>query len=83
MVAKARSSLDRGQCFARVSSLERASQQLKGRVLFAKVNSDENPLISLRFGIRSIPTLVRLKQGRKLARQPSALQAGQIVSFAG
>ncbi len=36
-----------------------------------------------RFGIRSIPTLVRLKAGRELARQAGALQAAQIVSFAG
>ena len=61
---------------------ERASQQLKGRVRFAKVNSDDNPLIAGRFGIRSIPTLVRLQAGRELARQTGALQAAQIVAFA-
>ena len=71
-----------GPCVAMAPQFERASQQLKGRVLFAKVNSDENPLISRRFGIRSIPTLVRLDAGREVARQAGALQAGQIVSFA-
>jgi thioredoxin 2 len=72
-----------GPCVGMAPQFERASQQLKGRVLFAKVNSDDNPLMANRFGIRSIPTLVRLKQGRELARQTGALQAGQIVSFAG
>ena len=71
-----------GPCLAMAPQFERASLQLKGRVLFAKVNSDENPLISRRFGIRSIPTLVRLDAGREVARQAGALQAGQIVSFA-
>ena len=71
-----------GPCLAMAPQFERASQQLKGQVLFAKVNSDENPLISRRFGIRSIPTLVRLEAGREIARQAGALQAGQIVSFA-
>jgi len=71
-----------GPCLGMAPQFERASQQLKGRVLFAKVNSDENPLTARRFGIRSIPTLVRLKAGRELGRQAGALQAGQIVSFA-
>ena len=70
-----------GPCVAMAPQFERAALQLKGRVVFAKVNSDENPLISRRFGIRSIPTLVRLDAGREVARQAGALQAGQIVSF--
>ena len=71
-----------GPCVAMAPQFERAALQLKGRVLFAKVNSDENPLTSRRFAIRSIPTLVRLDAGREVARQAGALQAGQIVSFA-
>jgi len=71
-----------GPCVAMAPQFERAALQLKGRVLFAKVNSDENPLISRRFAIRSIPTLVRLDAGREVARQAGALQTGQIVSFA-
>jgi thioredoxin 2 len=71
-----------GPCVAMAPQFERASQQLKGRVLFAKVNSDENPQTSGRFAIRSIPTLVRLDAGREVARQAGALQAGQIVAYA-
>ncbi len=71
-----------GPCLAMAPQFKSASQQLKGSVLFAKVNSDENPLTSRRFAIRSIPTLVRLDAGREVARQTGALQAGQIVSFA-
>jgi len=71
-----------GPCVAMAPQFERAALQLKGRVVFAKVNSDENPLISRRFAIRSIPTLVRLDAGREVARQAGALQTGQIVSFA-
>jgi thioredoxin 2 len=71
-----------GPCVAMAPHFERAAQQLKGRVLFAKVNSDKNPLLSRRFAIRSIPTLVRLDAGREVARQAGALQLGQIVSFA-
>lgn len=72
-----------GPCVGMAPQFDRAARQLKGKVLFAKVNSDENPLTARRFAIRSIPTLVRLESGRELARQSGALQAGQIVSFAG
>jgi thioredoxin 2 len=59
-----------------------AAAQLKGRAVFVKVNSDDNPRSAGRFGIRSIPTLVKLQGGREVARQSGALPAGQIVAFA-
>ena len=58
-------------------------KQLKGRALLVKVDSDNNPRLASRFGIRSIPTLLRLQQGRELRRQSGALPAPQIVAFAG
>jgi hypothetical protein len=63
--------------------LEQAAAQLKGRALLVKVNSDDNPLTSSRFGIRSLPTLVKLDHGREISRRSGALPAGQIVAFAG
>jgi len=72
-----------GPCLAMAPQFERAAQQLKGRALFAKVDSDRNPQIAGRFAIRSIPTLVRIESGRERARQTGALQAAQIVAFAG
>ena len=72
-----------GPCRAMAPSFEQAAAQLKGRVVFAKVNSDDSPQLSQRFGIRSIPTMVRLQKGRELGRRSGALPLGQIVSFAG
>lgn len=71
-----------GPCVAMAPQFEEAARQLKGRVLLAKVNGDDNPLTARRFGIRSLPTLVRLQSGRELARQAGAVQVAQIVSFA-
>ena len=72
-----------GPCRMMAPAFEQAAAQLKGRALLVKVNSDDNPLTSSRFGIRSIPTLVKLDHGRELARRSGALPAGQIVAFAG
>lgn len=56
---------------------------LPGRPIeLTDANFAESPVISRRFDIRSIPTLVRLDAGRETARQAGALQAAQIVSFA-
>jgi thioredoxin 2 len=71
-----------GPCKSMGPQYERAAADLKGRVMLAKVNSDDNPRIANKFGIRSIPTLVRLKNGQEVARQSGAVQASQIVAFA-
>ena len=72
-----------GPCRMMAPAFEQAAAQLKGRAVLAKVNSDDNPQIAARFGIRSIPTLVRLERGREVQRRSGALPAGQIVAFGG
>ncbi len=72
-----------GPCRMMAPAFAQAAAQLKGRALLVKVNSDDNPALSQRFAIRSIPTLVRLQGGRETQRQSGALPAGQIVALAG
>ena len=71
-----------GPCRAMAPAFEQAGKALVGRALLVKVNSDDNPALSARFGIRSIPTLVRLEQGRETARQSGAVPEKAIVAFA-
>ncbi|MCV2359924.1 thioredoxin TrxC [Paucibacter sp. TC2R-5] len=70
-----------GPCRQMAPQFAIAAQQLKGQVLLVKVNSDESPQLSQRFGIRSIPTLLQLQQGKELQRLSGALQAPQIVAW--
>ena len=39
----------------------------------AKLNTEAEPAIASRFGIRGIPTLIAFKNGREIARQSGAL----------
>lgn len=71
-----------GPCRMMAPAFEQAGRQLGGRALLVKVNSDDNPLLASRYGIRSIPTLVKLEGGRETARQSGALPAGAIVALA-
>ncbi len=72
-----------GPCRMMAPHFEQAARQLKGRVVFAKVDSDASPVTSARFAIRSIPTMVMLHAGKEAKRQAGAVQAAQIVAWAG
>jgi len=71
-----------GPCRQMAPQFAQAAGTLKGRALLVKVNSDDNPQTASRFGIRSIPTLVKLDRGREVSRVAGARPAGQIVQFA-
>ena len=44
--------------------IEELAKEYAGRVTFGKLNVDENPLVSNRFQVRSIPTILIFKNGR-------------------
>ena len=71
-----------GPCRQMAPQFEQAAGSLKGKALLVKVNSDDSPRTASRFGIRSIPTLVKLQAGREVKRQSGALPASAIVAFA-
>src|SRR3989441_7826334 len=53
-----------GPCRAISPVLEELASEAGGRVRLAKVNVDENPGLAARYGIRSIPTILFVKQGK-------------------
>lgn len=56
-----------GPCRSMLSSLDAVSQLEEFKaVKFVKINVDENPDISIRFGIRSIPVLKIFKEGHEV-----------------
>lgn len=59
------------------------ARRQKGRVLVAKVNTDENPGVSMRFGIRSIPTLTVMRGGQEVARQVGAVPMATLEQMVG
>jgi thioredoxin 2 len=71
-----------GPCRQMAPQFEQAAGTLKGKALLVKLNSDDNPRTASRFGIRGIPTLLKLQRGNEVARVAGARPAGQIVQFA-
>jgi len=71
-----------GPCRTMAPQFAQAAAQLKGRALFVKVNSDDNPRTSAQFAVRSIPTLVKLHAGREVDRVSGAMPAAQVAAWA-
>ena len=59
----------------------RPPARLEPRLRLAKLDTEAQPELAQRFGIRSIPTLIVLQQGREIARQSGALNAAQLQQF--
>jgi thioredoxin 2 len=59
------------------------ARRQRGRVLVAKVNTDENPGVSMRFGIRSSPTLTVMRGGQEVARQVGAVPMAALEQMVG
>jgi len=55
-------------CRAMEPTFEKLAENFSGQINFAKVNVDEAPELAGKFGIRSIPTLILVKDG-KVAEQ--------------
>ena len=53
-----------GPCRMVSPVIEALSREYTGRAKFVKVNTDENPELTERFGIMSIPTVMIFKEGK-------------------
>jgi thioredoxin 1 len=69
-----------GPCRMVAPIVEKLSHEMAGRLTIAKVNVDENPAISQRYGIRSIPTMMVVKDGRIVDQWVGALPESAIRS---
>ena len=67
-----------GPCRAIAPVLEELARASGGRVTLAKVNVDENPGLAARYGIRSIPTILFVKDGKVQDQVIGAVPKPQI-----
>ena len=68
-----------GPCRMIAPVVEQLAVELAGRVKVAKLNTDENPMTGSRFNVRSIPTLLVLKDGREVDRLVGAMPKQEIL----
>jgi thioredoxin 2 len=70
-----------GPCVGFAPVFVQAARTFEPRVRMAKLDTEAQPQLAQRFNIRSIPTLVMLRDGREIARQAGALSDAQLRQF--
>ena len=70
-----------GPCRQIGPALEELSTQYEGRVKIAKVNVDENPQVTAAMGIRGIPALFMIKDGKIIANKVGAAPKAALQSW--
>lgn len=58
-----------------------AAAQERNDIVFAKVDTEANPVLSARAGIRSIPTLMAFRENILVYSQPGALTAASLETL--
>ena len=62
-----------GPCRMVASSLEKVAKDYAGRLVVAKVNTDENQEWAIRYGVSGIPTMLFVSGGEVVHQQVGAL----------
>ncbi|MDQ4134068.1 MAG: thioredoxin [Actinomycetota bacterium] len=70
-----------GPCRVVGPALEQLAAEFAGRVKLVKVNVDKAPGTQGRFGVRGIPTLVLLRDGREVGRKVGAAPIGDLRAW--
>lgn len=67
-----------GPCQMMAPTIEELAEEYAGRVIVGKLDVDENPATAQKFGIRSIPTLLFIKDG-KVVEQTVGVQSRDVL----
>ena len=70
-----------GPCKMIAPVLDELAPEFAGKVKIVKMNVDDNQATPAQFGVRSIPTLLLIKNGQVVAAQVGALPKTQLANF--
>lgn len=69
-----------GPCRMMAPAFEKAATLLEPALRLGKVNTEDEPQLGARFGIRSIPTMILFQGGREVARHSGALTVPEQIA---
>lgn len=69
-----------GPCLMIGPVIEELAKEYDGKVLVGKLNVDENPEVSMKYGIRSIPTILVIKNGEVVDKLVGAASKQAFVN---
>lgn len=72
-----------GPCKMVAPVLDKIAKEYSGKLLVAKVNTDENPEWASKYGIQGIPTMLFFANGKIIHRQVGALPEPMLREVVG
>ena len=68
-------------CRAMAPVLDAVAEKHRDSATVVKINVDENPSASVRYGVRGIPTLMVFKEGKEAGRLVGLQEANKVVEL--
>ena len=62
-----------GPCKAMAPALDQVAEEMSSKIKVVKLDVDQNPTITNKYGIRAMPTLILFKDGQVAAQHTGAL----------
>ena len=62
-----------GPCLMVAPILDKLAEEYQGKLLIAKVNTDEHPQWAMQYGVRGIPTMLVVHNGQVIREQVGAV----------
>lgn len=71
-----------GPCRQMAPAFMAAARTLEPAIRLGKLDTEAEPTIAGRYGIRSIPTLILFRKGKEVSRQSGAMPQSAIIAWA-
>ena len=68
-------------CQAAAPAVKKVADEMTGRAIVLKVDTDQNPELAARFDVRGIPSFVVLKKGKIVSQQAGLVSVGQMKTW--
>lgn len=70
-----------GPCKMMAPVFEKAASNMEPQVIFAKLNTEEAPVTAVEYGIRSIPTIAILENGKVINQIAGAMSLQDLTAW--
>jgi thioredoxin 2 len=70
-----------GPCRVAAPMVKKVADEMTGRAIVLKVDTDQNPELAARFDVRGIPNFVVLKKGKVVSRQAGLVSVAQMKTW--
>jgi thioredoxin 1 len=68
-------------CKPLAASLDELSKEIGDKITIAKLNAEDSPAITNKYGVRGFPTMLIFKDGEVLASRAGAMPKGKIKEW--